>query len=665
MNNDPVFSLRRLSVWVGLVVGIALIAGAVAPVQALASGPEHTQLPVPESVSCDLCDPGDLDAFVDGIMATQLTAYHFPGATVAVVKDGELLFAKGYGYADLSTLKPVEADQTLFHPGSVSKLFTWTAIMQLVEQGEIDLDADVNTYLDFTIPATYPEPITLRHLMTHTPGFEDRSIGLFVATAAELIPLGEFLTGNMPARVYPPGETTAYSNYGTALAGYIVERVSGVPFEQYVEDTIFRPLDMRRSTFRQQDFPSSLAEDVSIGYTYVNGASQAGEPEYVQAFPAGSLSSTATDMATFMIAYLQGGQVGDARILQEETVQEMFTRQFANDPRTPGIGLGFYEIHASNPRIVGHEGDTMYFHSLLGLIPEHNVGLFVSYNSGGEGGMGAMLARRDLLSVFLDRYYPVEDAPIPAPPADFLSRAGRFAGSYGSSRSNFTSTEKVIGLFQSLNISPTPDGTLLASYGPIQMQLVEVEPLKFQNVDDGSWAVFSESEDGQITAVMIDWDPTEKFIKLPWYASPSVHMPVLMLCLAFFLVGAIGWSIRLVEERGQAKISGEHRPLLPRLARWVGIAMGLLNVISVVGITILFAQVSAAPFGIPPAMTIMMIIPVVTALLTLGMVILSVLAWKNAYWRFSGRLFYTLATLMGLVFIWIVNYWHLWVIGQG
>ncbi|MBN1311349.1 MAG: beta-lactamase family protein [Anaerolineae bacterium] len=665
MNTHPVFNLRWLSVWLGLTLGAMLVVIAAAPIETLAAEAPDIRLSAVEATSSDLSDPQDLEAFIDGIMTAQLDAHQIPGAVVAVVKDGELFFAKGYGYADLAALKPVKADQTLFHPGSVSKLFTWTAVMQLVEQGKLDLDTDVNTYLDFTIPATYPEPVTLRNLMTHTPGFEDKGIGIFAASAEDLIPLGKFLADNVPARVYPPGETTAYSNYGTALAGYIVERVSGVSFEQYIEDTIFQPLDMQHSTFRQRDFPSDLAEDVSMGYTYANGVSKAGNPEYVQVFPAGSLSSTATDMANFMIAYLQGGQYGEGCILQEATVQEMHRQQFTNDPQTTGIGLGFYELRADNPRIVGHEGDTMYFHSLLGLISEHNVGLFVSYNSGGESGMRAMFARRDVLDAFLARYYPVEETPVPAPPTDFLARAGRFAGAYGSSRSNYTSAEKVIGLFQPLSVSPLPDGTLLASYGPIQMQLVEVEPLKFQNIEDGSWVVFSEDENGQITAVMVDWDPTEKFIKLPWYASPSVHMPVLILCLMLFLVGVIGWSIRLVEERGQAKASGEPRPLLPRLARWVGIVTGALNVIFAVAITGLFMSVSANPVGIPPAMIAVMVIPVVTALLTLGMVVCSVLAWKDRYWRFGGRLFYTLTTLAGVLFIVLVNYWHLWVIGQG
>jgi CubicO group peptidase (beta-lactamase class C family) len=180
-------------------------------------------------------DPQELEAFIDGVMAAQMEAYHIPGATISVVKDGKLFFAKGYGYADSESRKPVIANETLYRIGSVSKLFTWTAVMQLAEQGKLDLNADVNTYLtDFKIPDTYPEPITLAHLMTHTAGFED-NYRIDARSADDVKPLGEYLANNMPARVRPPGEFTAYSNHGTALAGYIVEEVSGVSFDDYIE----------------------------------------------------------------------------------------------------------------------------------------------------------------------------------------------------------------------------------------------------------------------------------------------------------------------------------------------------------------------------------------------------------------------------------------------
>jgi CubicO group peptidase (beta-lactamase class C family) len=611
----------------------------------------------------NLTDPQELEVFMDGIISAQLRAFHIPGAVVAVVMDGELLFARGYGYADLNTFKPVDANRTLFRVGSVSKLFTWTAVMQLVEQGQLDLDANVNTYLDFEIPATYPQPVTLRHLMTHTPGFEDKGLGVFVEDVEDLVPLGQYLAENIPARVYPPGEISAYSNYGAALAGYIVERVAGLPFEQYVEEFIFRPLGMDHSTFRQANIPSALVADMAVGYSYGYGAFRAENLVYANIFPAGSLSSTATDMARFMITHLQNGQYGESRILQAATIQEMHRQQYTADPRLNGITLGFAESNLNNLHIIGHGGDIGPFHTLLSLIPEQNLGLFVSYSSTGSGPMGAIDAREDLLQTFLNYYYPVEQSPAPQPPADFASRAGRFTGAYMMSRSNYSTPEKVITLFQPLTVKATPQGTLFASYGPIQMQLVETGPLEFLNLEDQSRALFQEDQSGQITYLFIDSMPELRFIKLPWYASPSLHLPLLIVCLGLFVVAMIAWPISLRAQRHQIRASGESQPLLPRVARWIGITMVILNMIFIVAIAALFMKVMANPTGIPAAMQIVMAIPVVTALLTLGMLVFSMLAWRNSYWKLGGRLFYTLVTLAGLAFTWIVNFWHLWIIG--
>src|SRR3990172_1351525 len=202
----------------------------------------------------------DLEAFFDGVVAAQMRSHSIASATVSVVKDGELFFAKGYGYADREARRPVDPERTLFRPGSISKLFTWTSVMQLVEQGKIDLDANVNQHLsDFQIPDTFPEPITMKHLMTHTPGFEDGALGyLLIKSASDLVPLSASLAAHVPRRVRPAGAYSSYSNYGTALAGLIVANVSGMPFEEYVEKNIFEPLDMSRSTFREP-LPERLA----------------------------------------------------------------------------------------------------------------------------------------------------------------------------------------------------------------------------------------------------------------------------------------------------------------------------------------------------------------------------------------------------------------------
>jgi len=287
----------------------------------------------------------DLEAFFDGVIAAQMRAHSIASATLSVVKDGELYFAKGYGYGDREARRPVDAERTLFRPGSISKLFTWTAVMQLVERGKIDLDADVNRYLsDFRIPDTFPAPITMKHLMTHTPGFEDGALGyLLIKSESELVSLSASLAAHIPRRVRPPGTYSSYSNFGSALAGLIVANVSGMPFEEYVEKNIFEPLGMTRSTFREP-LPETLAPDMATSYRRENGAFEPAHFELISNFgPAGALSSTATDMARFMVAHLQLGRYGESRILAEETARRMHQRIYFLDERLPGMAASSRE----------------------------------------------------------------------------------------------------------------------------------------------------------------------------------------------------------------------------------------------------------------------------------------------------------------------------------
>ena len=269
----------------------------------------------------------DVEQFLDTLIREKLDEFQIPNLTVSVVSGGEVIFARGYGHADIETKKPVDPEKTLFRIGSTSKLFTWTSVMQLVEQGKIDLDADINEYLDFEIPQTLEYkrgnnttgPITMRHLMSHTPGFEDYMSDVFSLSEDHLVPLSQYVREQRPKRVFTPGEVPAYSNYGTSLAGYIVEVVSGIPFADYVEQNIYQPLGMENSTFRQP-LPSQLADQISKPYRYVNGEFLEAEFEYVSE-PAGSMSSTGLDMAKFMFAYLQEGQHEGARILEEESLK--------------------------------------------------------------------------------------------------------------------------------------------------------------------------------------------------------------------------------------------------------------------------------------------------------------------------------------------------------
>jgi CubicO group peptidase (beta-lactamase class C family) len=454
-------------------------------------------LPAPSPGGAHEMTAADVEAFLDGLVPLQIKQADIAGATISVVKDGKLLFAKGYGYADVEKQKPVSAQDTLFRPGSISKLFTWTAIMQLYEQGKLDLDRDVNEYLDYKIPDAFGKPITLKNILTHTPGFEEQVKDLFRTDATKLN-LGEYLKTHIPARIYPPGTVPAYSNYATAVAGYIVERVSGRPFDQYVAENILKPLNMTRSTFTQP-LPADLAPLMSNGYRV--GSDKAEAFEVVNPYPAGSLSSSATDMAQFMMAHLADGQLGNVQILKPETARLMHSRLFALDERTNAMCYGFYEESRNGHRIIGHGGDTVYFHSDLHLVLDQKLGFFVSYNSAGRSDSPG---RTNLWQAFLDRYYPYTETPSTSATAKEDAQA--VAGTYVLSRKSESSFLKTASIVSQFNVAPAGDGDIevpqLTGTNGKPKRWQAIAPMTFLERGGHDKLIFKPDQNGQMQMVL-------------------------------------------------------------------------------------------------------------------------------------------------------------------
>lgn len=512
-----------------------------------AQGPARTSLPKKAPAqeqqaavvkpAADLTS-ADLEAFLDGVMPAQLQRGNIAGAVVAVVKDGKVLFAKGYGYADVEAKKPVSADDTLFRPGSISKLFTWTAVMQLVEQGKLDLDRDVNDYLDFKIPSTYSQPITLRNIMTHTSGFSETIKDLFVKNPEDMKPLGVYVADHLPPRIFPPGTTPAYSNYATTVAGYIVQRVSGKPFDEYIATNILQPLGMSHTTF-EQPLPPSLKPLMSNGYAL---ASEKAKPfEVVQAWPAGSVSTSALDMTHFIIAHLQNGEYNGARILRPETAQLMHARQFASNPAMNAMALGFYEETRNGHRIIGHGGDTGWFHSDLHLILDANVGFFVSYNSAGKGEVSN---RTELFEQFLDRYFPYQIPPATVP-ATAAADARAVSGVYIISRrlqGNILEASAVLG---EARISSTPDGKImmdaLKNFNGQPKKFVEIAPLVYREVDGQDKIAFKRVGNGHLQAA-IDY-PFMVFDRVGLLQNKYLNFFVLGASLGIMVLALIFWPV--------------------------------------------------------------------------------------------------------------------------
>jgi len=588
----------------------------------------------------------EVATFFDTTLTQQLADEQLVGATVAVVKDGDLLFAKGYGYADWEKQTPVVADQTIFYPGSAGKLFTWTAVMQLAEQGKLDLHADINQYLDFTIPVTlrqtqgnaFPEPITLAHLMTHTAGFEEQLAALQIGGPGELLPLRDFLVQHMPARVYPPGEFFAYSNYGTALAGYIVERVSGEPYEQYITNHILQPLAMTHSA-ATQPLPPQLMADMAKGYHYRNGLYTPVTFEWIAAAPEAPVRVTATDMAHFMIAHLNGGGYGEQQLLQPATVEEMHSRQFSHDPRIPGMTYGFVESGENNQRIIWHMGESAHFVSVLALLPEQNVGLFVSYNTPPADG-------RTILSAFLDHFYPTPASTATDPPTDTSTRMAALQGSYVSTRVAHHSAQKLIGWLDTLQVQINDDQTLQA--GPFRY--TEIEPGLFKQVDGERLLTYRTDAQGRVTHLF--YGPFAYF-KVPWYQSLQFHLLLGAACLLLFLSAVVAWPFDWWPRRRVAAGRWAH------WARGAAAGLALLNVGLVAWF--LLAMVNYGQSYVYPADTVALLSWLwwPAPLLAVALVIMTVLIWRQHYWQWPARVHYTLVTLAAVAFVWLLVTWNL------
>jgi CubicO group peptidase (beta-lactamase class C family) len=607
-------------------------------------------------------DPKDMEAFIDGIMADQMDSNHIPGAAISVVQDSKLVFAKGYGYSDLENKVSVDPEHTLFRVGSVSKLFVWTAVMQLVEQGKLSLDADINTYLDFKIPATYPQAITMKNLMSHTAGFEDSGYKDYRLSPDELIPLDQYVKTQIPTRVYPPGKIAAYSNYGASLAGYIVERISGLPFTEYAEKNIYSPLGMTRSSFRQP-FPADLAPSMSYGYNFYQDQYLKCGFEYVKNYPAGGMTSTASDMAQFMLAYLQNGQLGDHRILSEETTQRMQSQLFSNDPRLPGMAYGFMEDSLNGYHLLFHAGDTTFFNAGLYLIPDQNLGIFIATNA-----PGGNITRDMLIQKFMDHYYPAVPVTVKAPAADFRSRVAKYVGTYYAARHNYTTPEKIMASMQSGSISLDQADSLTFSLPGKTFHLIEIEPGLLRDRDDPNLTlVLRTDETGQ--SYLIFPGPNFTYIKVPWYASVTFITLLLFSSLALFsypIVDAGKAAILWLRKRQPGSVTPGNATL-SRLARLTAALFGGLLLISVISLQIGLTTVDhklgvpAFTFGEPPLIKFLPFLAYLLAGLGMMMLVFTPLAWLRQLWSLPSRLYYSLLTPSALSMLWVFWFWNLFI----
>ena len=613
-------------------------------------------------------DEETLEAFFDRTFDEAMARGRAPGAVCVVVERDGIVFANGYGVTDVESKRPVDPERTLFRVASISKLVTATCAMQLYEQGRIDLDADVNDYLDaFQLPDTFPEPVTPAHLLTHTGGFDDRFVGMAAPTRATRGPLGDYLARRMPPRVMPPGRTASYSNHGMALAGHIVEAVSGVPFEHYAREHVFKPLGMHSSAFVLEP---RLAGRLATGYDTRGGPLRPEPYGFPQTVPASTLMVTGTDMARFLIAHLRFGEYGGARILEAATAEAMQQQQFTHHPALPGRTFGFGERFENGLRILRHDGLIWGFKSRVLLVPEKGLGLFVSC-SGQSSGLPAVATSR-----FLDRFFPYE-----AEPADIQARPGfgkrlrDYAGFYRHNRyvrSSFMKFAIVAPPFvPEVRVVAGPAPGMIAlewmTWPARRWNLAEVEPGFFRRVtrqraeDGAGWRLadqgrvaFGRDESGRVTHLSMD---TSAYDRIPWYGARPVTLGAAVVSLAWLVLTCAGWLLAA----GAGCLRGrEPRSGWPASARRVaGFVCGLATAFAGgFGLFLLTLDPHTVGFGPPPMLVAILTLPVCSAVCTLPLPFLAVAAWRQRWWGVWRRLHFTLTTVAAMVFLAVLNYWN-------
>ena len=639
------------------------VAPAQAPVTPLAPPalqPRPAVAPIAARSGAHQLDTGDVDAWLDGYMPYALHSADVAGAVVTVVKGGQVISARGYGYADVAKRTRVDPARTLFRPGSVSKLVTWTAVMQQVEAGKLDRDADVNRYLDFKIPPRKGQPITLRQIMTHTAGFEEAIKDLILYDPKGNMALGAYLKRWTPHRIYDAGTTPAYSNWATSLAGYIVERVSGMPFDDYVEQRIFKPLDMRTASFRQP-LPASLRPWMASGYP------RASEPakgfEIVVPAPAGALSASGLDMAKFMLAHLENGR----GILSAQTAATMHDSPLARVnpmslvPPLNRMELGFFETNINGREVIAHLGDTENFHTSLHLFLADGVGLYVSFNSGGKEG-GAHTVRGQLFQDFADRYFPStgRDGRVDAKTA--AEHARMMVGNWQSSRRPESSFLGILNLMGQTEVGLDDKGGLLVpslkGAGGGVLKWDEIAPFVWRDRFGGHDRLAAKVVDGKVVRWSYDlpapftvWDRVPASRSATWI-KPALYASLIVLLLTFLYWPAT-WFLRR-RYKAPLAVSGRSRAAYRATRIMAGLDVAVLLGWGVL-VTVLFASLDRLTASMDPILWLLQIAGAIVFVGAVGIAGWNAwLTWKDGR-RWTRKLWSVLVLLATIVVLYVAH----------
>ena len=605
-----------------------------------------------ELVAEDINDKNKVEAFFDEWLVNMMKYEHVPGAVVAVVKDGSIQILKGYGYANINNKQLMDPVKTRIRVGSISKLVTATAVIQLYERNQLDLKTDITNYVEPDILKSYNAPITLHHLLTHTGGLGERFFGQTVIDSKDLLPLGQFLHEEIPPPLANPGEVINYSNYGISLAGYVVEKVSRQPFAKYAQDYIFSPLGMSQTSFIP---PKEWDAEVALGYNYLMGKHRELPRGHWKPYPASSLVTTAKDMALFMKGHLNNdlSKPDDFKqnlYLHTESLKLVHEEHHTLNPNLPGIAYGFWVYKENNQHLLWHTGHMPGHRSALIIMPEHQLGVFLNYNADSK-------FLNEFLSAFIQRFFSREaTAPkafINMPPIFNISS---YTGTYRHNWYPRTSPGKACALVgiqgKEIRVTTSPDNNALLINGILSQPMGK--ELFVQTTNNKPFA-FVRNDKNEVVHLYLGG--IEVYNKIKWFKTAWFHRGLIAgIIITFTLLTLICTLIPLKTR----KINNQKEtPPKIKVIRKYTFILAVAPLAFFIGIFILTSLGSYKMIEeMPKIIYGLLCIPLFAIAACIGLIYHTITTWKSPYFKNREKIFIFVLLTGLLIFAWGRNHWN-------
>lgn len=581
-----------------------------------------------------------------------------PGVAIAIVNRDSLIYLKGFGTGNEDHGTPIDPNSSIFQVGSVGKIFTLISVLQQIDQGNLALDKDVTHYVpEIPIDNTFKFPITLKDLLTHSAGLDDRLIGYAARTQNEIVSLEAHLVKRFPRRYIEPGREISYSNYGYALAGYLVEKTSGEGFNQYVEKRILDALGMSSSGYYTRISKPGTREKVVQGYTSKDEGFEKVDDFFRNPVPAGGIYTTAKDMSVFMEMILHQGRSGNIVIYDSSWQNQMATPQISHHPWLTGYTLGFEEQNFNGIHAIAKGGTVPGFTSEIVLFPKEGLGIFLVTNVSQD----ALL--EEYMNGFVDRFVIKKNL---FPTADKAFDVYDYTGWYRINRHNRHDIEDLFELFQGqVHITSPESGTLQLYHDGDYHSYKPINDTIFQNVDDPNRLMVFFRKNGKVIAMANGFKVggilvPAKYEKLAWIDTNDFlneWLGVVVLILLSFTFALIWRLILLVIRKNKPGFL--KNKLLPGPAYYSGL---LFSVLTFIWIAFYFIAILKNPteliFGMPSSLKIYHLIPFlqIACLMVMFYSLLKIFQRRNGLLVF--RLYYLIFVFSSFFWMFILDRWH-------